>query len=139
MDRARFESLAEAYGGEVGAWPEAVRDAAAVLMLAEPETTRRILERARALDSVLDAWRPSPATAGLIDRIVASAPAAGPRWPSWISPAALAAGLAAASIAGLFAGVQLSDRAIVNGTAISAQVSSSATLNLEPALDLEGT
>ena len=53
--------------------------------------------------------------------------------------AALAAGLAAASVAGLFAGVQLSDRAIVNGTATSAQVSSSATLNLEPSLDLEGT
>lgn len=138
MDRARFESLAEAYGGEVAAWPQAVREEAAVLMVAEPEATRWILERARALDSVLDAWRPSPATTGLMDRIVGGAPAAGRRWPKWLSPAALAAGLAAASLAGLFAGVRLSDRTLVNGTSTSAQVASSASLNLEPSLDLEG-
>lgn len=111
MTRDRFAELADAYGGDVSRWPTEAREAAAVLMTAEPAFTGAVLVRAGALDAALDAWRPAPASAGLVERIAALAPAARRRWPVWLSPAALGAGLAAACVAGVVAGVQVSERA----------------------------
>jgi hypothetical protein len=111
MTHERFEALAEAYGGEVPRWPAEARDAAALLMAAEPGFTQGVLARAGALDAALDAWRPAPASASLIDRIIAAAPSLRrPRWLGWLSPAALGAGLAAAGVAGVLVGVELSER-----------------------------
>jgi hypothetical protein len=111
MTHERFEALAEAYGGDVARWPAEVRDGAALLMAGEPDVTRAALARAGALDAALDAWRPAPASASLIDRIVAAAPRLRrPRWLAWLSPAALGAGLAAACAAGVVVGVQMSDQ-----------------------------
>jgi hypothetical protein len=105
-------------------------------MSAEPEVTRRILDRARALDTVLDAWSAAPASAPLLDRILAAAPTRRRRWAAWLSPAALATGLAAACVAGLAVGAQLSERTSVT-EAVAAQATSS-PIDLEPTLDLEG-
>lgn len=104
----RFEALAETYGGDVSRWPAATREAAALLMAAEPQLTGAILDRAGALDAALDAWHPTPASAGLVERILAVAPRIRrPRWLLWLSPAALGAGLAAACAAGVVVGVQV--------------------------------
>jgi len=108
LTHERFEALAEAYGGDVSRWPAEVLDAAAVTMTAEPAYTRAVLERTGRLDAALDAWRPAHASASLTERILAAAPAAvRRRWPKWLSPAALGAGLAAACAAGVIAGVQV--------------------------------
>jgi hypothetical protein len=109
LTHERFEALAEAYGGDVSRWPLEARDGAALLMAAEPGFTGAALARAERLDTALDAWRPAPASAGLMQRILAAAPAAvRRRWPVWLSPAALGAGLAAACAAGVVLGVQVS-------------------------------
>ncbi|HEX3700893.1 MAG TPA: hypothetical protein VHV27_09500 [Phenylobacterium sp.] len=109
MTHERFEALAEAFGGDVSRWTAPERDAAALLMAAEPAFTRRVLARAGSLDAALDAWRPTPASAELAERIVAGAPRERRRdWRQWLSPAALGAGLAAACAAGVIVGVQVS-------------------------------
>ncbi|RAK56707.1 hypothetical protein [Phenylobacterium deserti] len=113
MNRERFEELAQAYGGQVARWPESERDAAALLMAAEPEYARRTLAEAEQLDAFLDAWRPKPASAALMDTVLAAAPKPRrePRWRGWLMPAGLGAGLAAACAAGVLFGVQLEQRA----------------------------
>jgi hypothetical protein len=112
MSLARFEALAEAYGGDVSRWPAEARDAAAMLMAEEPVFTGEALARAGALDAALDSWRSPPTPAGLTERIAAVAPRPRRRgWPAWLSPAALGAGLAAACVAGVVAGVNVSQRA----------------------------
>jgi hypothetical protein len=119
MSRARFEELAEAYGGDVSRWPAEAREAAAALMAAEPGFTGEALARAGALDAALDGWRPAPASAALTERILAAAPGPRRHWPVWLSPAALGAGLAAACAAGVVAGVQISERSSASEVAVT--------------------
>lgn len=108
LTRERFESLAEAYGGDVSRWPEELREAAALAMAATPAWTGEVLARAGRLDAALDAWRAAPASHGTVARILAAAPGMRrPRWLAWLSPAALGAGLAAACAAGVIVGVEL--------------------------------
>lgn len=109
MNRERFETLAEAYGGDVARWPAETRDTAMVLMTADPDYAREVLARAAALDGLMAAYgveRPSGALAG---RIVAQAEAVRrrPFWAGWLAPAGLGVGLAAACAAGVVLGVQL--------------------------------
>lgn len=140
MTRARFESLADAYGGEVARWPAAEREAAALLMSAEPEFVRRVLAQAEGLDAVLDGWRSGAASPELVERILASAPRPRVRRFAWLSPAALAAGLAAACAAGVIVGVELSARSASQpaSQAGTEQVAATNSMSLEPSLDLEG-
>lgn len=108
LTRERFESLAEAYGGDVARWPEGLREDAALIMAAEPVWTGEVLAGAGALDAALDAWRAAPASRAVTEQILASAPRTPrPRWLGWLSPAVLGAGLAAACAAGVIVGVQL--------------------------------
>lgn len=59
LTSARFAALAEAYGGSIGRWPEAVRDEAR--RMAGDPAMQAILAEADALDAHLDAWRmPAP-------------------------------------------------------------------------------
>ena len=134
MTRERFESLAEAYGGDVSRWPAPAREAAALLMVAEPDFTQAALSRAETLDAALDAWRPAPFGHALIDRILAAAPRQRrPRWIGWLSPAALGAGLAAACVAGVMVGVELSQH-----TSAAREVAITNTLTaVSSSLDLE--
>jgi hypothetical protein len=110
VTKERFEALAEAYGGDIARWPADVRDAAAVLMTAEPEFAQGVLGRESGLDAALDGWpRPTPSR-DLIERIVATAPRPRPRRTGWLMPLSLGAGLAAACAAGLIVGVHLSSQ-----------------------------
>lgn len=127
MTRERFEALAEAYGGDVTRWPEAERDAAALLMAADASLATSILARAESLDAALDAWAPAKVSHELRERVIASAPA--PRAPAfslraWILRASLGAGLAAACVAGLAMGVAMSDS--VSAPAAAAEAVSAA-------------
>ena len=65
MTHERFEILAHAYGGDIARWPAAERDAAALLMAAEPEFARIVLADAGELDAALDLWAPLAVTAKL--------------------------------------------------------------------------
>jgi len=107
MTPERFETLAEAYGGDVARWPQADREAAAEWMAAEPDRAEAILARADDLDAALAAFAPPRASADLADRIVAGAPRPRPRWVGWLWPAGMGAGLAAACVAGVVAGAHL--------------------------------
>jgi len=107
MTPERFETLAEAYGGDVARWPHAEREAAADWMAAHPVRARDVLARAGDLDATLDAYASPRGAVGLADRIAAGAPKARARWIGWLLPAGMGAGLAAACAAGVMAGAQL--------------------------------
>jgi hypothetical protein len=72
MTIERFRALADAYGGVIARWPEAVRDAAAA-RAAEPSYAA-VLAEADALDAALDQWRTPASSQALAARIVAAAP-----------------------------------------------------------------
>jgi hypothetical protein len=99
----RFQDLADAYGGDMARWPQAERPAALAFAQVDP-TAAAILTEAAALDRILAA-SPNPAPSlALRDAVIAAAPrprgrAMGRRW------VALGASLAAASVAGIMAGV----------------------------------
>jgi len=107
MTPKRFETLAEAFGGDVARWPDADREAAATVMAAEPAWAQRVLALAGDLDAALAASTPLRGAGDLADRIAATAPAARPRWAGWLLPAGMGAGLAAACAAGVMLGAQL--------------------------------
>lgn len=131
----RFAALAEAYGGDVARWPEPEREAAAVLMAAEPEATAPLLAGASDLDWALDAWRAPAASAALQASILGSAPA--PRtprpWRGWLWRTGLGAGLMAAGAAGVMAGVVVSGAIAPVGDleVITAAVSAYDSLDVE--------
>lgn len=96
---ARFQELADAYGGVIARWPEEHRDAAMALTV-QP-AARHVLADAFALDAELDTWRVSPAALSLRARVIADAPArtrkiAG-RAKLWWSGVGIAAALAGAT------------------------------------------
>ena len=109
MRQERFEALAQAYGGEIARWPDAVREAAALFAAAAPEVATLILSREGRLDAVLDAAPRTSARSGLFEQIVLSAPAGRRRrrWSVWIAPARLGAGLAATALVGVLLGAQM--------------------------------
>jgi hypothetical protein len=111
MTPERFETLAEAYGGDVARWPQAEREAAAALMIAEPAFARLSLERAASLDGALDAWSPQPVTHELRTRVIEAAPSPRrrKRLAAWFWGAGMGAGLACACATGLVVGVALYD------------------------------
>ena len=120
MTPKRFETLAEAYGGDVARWPETDREAAAALMAAEPAWAETILARAGDLDAALAAYVLPKVPLGLADRIAAAAPLvqarpAPPRWMAWLLPVGMGAGLAAACAAGVVTGALLSSPTISPG------------------------
>jgi hypothetical protein len=107
MTPERFETLAEAWGGDVARWPHADREAAAALMAEQPAWAERVLADAGELDAALSALAPPRGASDLADRIAAGAPKARPRWQGWLVPAGMGAGLAAACAAGVMMGAQL--------------------------------
>jgi hypothetical protein len=109
MTPDRFETLAEAWGGDVARWPAAERDAAAALMAEQPQWAAQVLTRAADLDAVLDGFAAPLATGRLAERIAAGAPKPrDARGLGWLIPAGMGAGLAAACAAGVLVGAQLS-------------------------------
>ena len=111
MNNARFETLAEAFGGDVARWPAQEREDAAELMLATPDWAARVLANAAVLDAQLMSHAAPRATPGLTARIVAGAPLPRrARWMAWLLPAGIGAGLVATSLAGFAIGLQLPAR-----------------------------
>ena len=109
MTPERFETLADAYGGDVARWPPPERDAAALILASDPAWAGAILTRAGALDAALDGYPAPPASAELMGRILQAAPKVrAPRWIGWLLPAGMGAGLAAACAAGVIAGAAFS-------------------------------
>lgn len=103
MDRARFQALADAYGGDVTRWPEGERDAALALLAGQPGMARTVLAAALSLDTVLDAL-PSPhASADMRERLAAAAPKpkAALSWRRWLTGAGVGLTLATACVAGV--------------------------------------
>lgn len=101
LSPARFAELAEAYGGAVARWPEAVRGLA--LALAREPSMAAILAAADELDARLDAWRvaaPSPALrAAIWERRPRPLLRRARLWWSGLGIAAAVAGAAAGSLA----------------------------------------
>jgi ferric-dicitrate binding protein FerR (iron transport regulator) len=109
MDMARFEALADAYGGDLRRWPAGERPAAEALLAAEPEAARARLMAADALDDLLAvSARPTPSPA-LRTAVLAAAPRPRRRLLQatgfWLS----GAGLAVAGAAGLLIGAAASN------------------------------
>lgn len=101
LTQARFIKLAEAYGGAVARWPEAVR-AEAMAMARRPDM-QIVLAEAERLDARLDLWTVSAPSAALYGRITGSRRLPWVRrarlWWSGIGIATALAGAAAGSVA----------------------------------------
>lgn len=119
MTKEQFRALAEAYGGEISRWPEALREDALLLASAQPEFAQDVLARERQLDEALDALPRPVVSRALHDRVVAGAPAPRRRrrWLDWLIPVGAGAALAGAAAAGLVMGVQLGSSSAVNAEA----------------------
>ncbi len=122
MTRERFEDLAEIYGGDIARWPAAERDAAALLMAAEPDFAKAALAAPANLDAVLDAWAPLSVSHQLREAVIASAPVPRARHGvrGWFWRAGLGASLAGACAAGLVVGVRLSEVVVQQEDTVSA-------------------
>jgi len=95
MTITRLRHLLESYGAAPERWPADERDRAVALLARSPEA-RRLREAALRLDALLDAAPTGAASAALIERIVAAAPARGRRWRYVAAAAPLAAAAAVA-------------------------------------------
>ncbi|MGI8840332.1 MAG: hypothetical protein ACR2F8_06085 [Caulobacteraceae bacterium] len=115
MSPERFEALAGAFGGDLGRWPAAERQAALRLAAVRTAWTAPVLGGASRLDGFLDAapsWAPSRE---LRERIVQAAPLSrtSSRAWRWLVPLGLAAGLAGSAVAGVAAGVIVAPAALL--------------------------
>ena len=114
MTSERFLALVAAYGADARRWPEAERAATRAFAAARPEAVADALAEADAADVLLHASRVAHPSTVLRDRVVASAADAGlirarhegRRWLDRLA-LALAAGWAAATCAGIVAGVMM--------------------------------
>jgi hypothetical protein len=132
MNRERFQTLAEAYGGDVQSWPADDRDPAAVLLASDHAWASAVLGEASRLDGVLAlSLAPAPSSV-LVGRVIAAASGTRRRL-AWLLPAGLGAGLAAACAAGLLAGVQLSRTAIEDQAVSTAVADDDASLLIDEA------
>jgi hypothetical protein len=132
MTRDRFADLAEAYGGQIARWPEAEREAAAVLLAAEPDFAGDVLAAASGLDEALAQWAPQPVRAELRAAVLDAAPRPSRSIRSWAMGLGLGAGLAGACASGVLAGaLLLGSLADPGGEALTAAMTSSDSLGVE--------
>jgi hypothetical protein len=114
---ARFQALADAYGGDIARWPTDEQADARAWRVINPMEALAILKEANALDLLLDSGTVASPGPVLRDRITASARQA--RKPVRTLLWASATGLMAACAAGLMLGVNLSDRLLPDPAAES--------------------
>ncbi|WP_186069705.1 hypothetical protein [Burkholderia gladioli] len=106
MTPERFRNIVEAYGADPRRWPDAERDAARDWAGAHREQAGALLAEAAELDGWLGAHSVAPASHALVERILATAPAARRPWTRgrlWWSGAAVLGIGAAGALAGAFA------------------------------------
>jgi len=121
MNAQRFQELADAWGADPRRWPEAERAAARAFMDADGRGAERLLFEARQTDLALDAAPSVVVSHALREQVIALAAAAGlkprPRPGfgrlAWMS----GAGWAAASVAGVLVGLNLSQAAVAQAEA----------------------
>lgn len=112
MTPQRFTQIVEAYGADARLWPQAERAEAEAFVAARPDAVRAALAAAGRLDAALNRYT-VPEDPGLAARILAARPVLnGRRWAG-----GLAAGLAAACVAGMAFGVNLSRAVTVDAHA----------------------
>ncbi|WP_155524501.1 hypothetical protein [Oleisolibacter albus] len=116
MTLDHFRVLLETHGAEASRWPDGVGDAAVILLARSPEA-RAVLDRAKALERLLDLADGPAVSADRVDRVVTAALAALPERRSvWTALADLlrstatglwpqAAGLAVCALAGIVVGL----------------------------------
>ncbi|WP_298744855.1 hypothetical protein [uncultured Brevundimonas sp.] len=113
MTAERFLALVAAYGADRRRWPEDERAAAEAFAAAHPDTARPALDEADAIDDLLYRSPTPRVSPALRDRVLAAAASArgraGRTGRMWIDrmTLALGAGWAAATCAGVAAGVLL--------------------------------
>jgi hypothetical protein len=124
MDLQQFEDMTLAWGPELARWPAARRDAARVVIAAQPDATLALIEAARRLDTALRLSVVPAPSASLRARIAAAAPrvrrvADLAPWRSWFGAAAGAA-LAVSCAAGVLTGVEAASHGLSPANALSA-------------------
>lgn len=113
MTAERFLALVAAYGADRRRWPEAERAAAEAFTAARPDVAGPLLAEADAIDALLHRSPTPQPSMVLRDRVLAAAATAGGKagraGRQWIDRLSLAfgAGWAAATCAGVVAGVLL--------------------------------
>lgn len=134
MDRARFNDLAAAYGGDLERWPAKDRAGARALLAEEPGL-QRTLDEAEGLDRLLDA-APEPAFSGMLrERILSQGPRVDRGWRSarrWMA----GAGLAAACALGVLLGSTYS-AALLNDPVAEALAQTGTSFDSEDLIALE--
>jgi hypothetical protein len=113
----RFQSLADAYGGDIARWPDDEQAGARAWQAANAAMALAILNDAQALDMLLDSATVASPGPVLRDRITGSARRV--RKPVRALVWASATGLMAACAAGLMLGANLSDRLLPDPAAES--------------------
>jgi hypothetical protein len=107
MSMARFQALAEAYGGEIARWPEGEREAARALLASDPTPLASVLAEASQVDRLLDLAPAQAVDAALLGRLITAAPQTPNTARRWATGLSAALGLSAAAFAGVLAGVAL--------------------------------
>lgn len=125
MSVARFEALAQSFGGEIARWPEGEREAARALLAGDPARLSPLLAEAARLDRLLDLAPVQAVDAALMGRLIAAAPRTPNGARGWITGVTAALGLSAAAFAGVLAGIA------IGGQVQPSSVSPSATPHAE--------
>ena len=118
MDLKRFAALADAYGGDLGRWPAAERDAARRFAHLNKDQADRALAAATGLDALLAESVVGPPGLALRDRVILAAPKPSTLSPAvrrawrWLVGAGIGGVLASACAAGLATGVALAPTAL---------------------------
>jgi hypothetical protein len=105
MTPDRFAELAAAHGGDIGRWPQDLREAARAALAADPSRLGAVLAAEAGLDRLLDLAPAQSADAALMGRLLDAAPKPRRSGRAWWAGLAAGLGLAAAAVAGVAVGV----------------------------------
>lgn len=105
MTPDRFAELAAAHGGDIGRWPQELREAARAALAAQPQALGAVLAAEADLDRLLDLAPAQTADAALMGRLLEAAPRPRRSASVWWAGLAAGLGLAAATVAGIAVGV----------------------------------
>ncbi|MEH0196764.1 hypothetical protein V7S57_15950 [Caulobacter sp. CCNWLY153] len=105
MTPDRFADLAAAHGGDIGRWPQDLREAARAALAADPSRLGAVLAAEADLDRLLDLAPAQSADAALLGLLLEAAPKPRRSASAWWAGLAAGIGLAVATVAGVAVGV----------------------------------